>query len=70
MSDTGTGWGKFDDDEPLKCKLCEEEVLESLLHKCPMCHGWYCEKCEINVGGKKFCSKDCGMLFYWGDDDD
>lgn len=62
------GWGAFDDDEPPKCKVCDQVVHESLLHKCPMCHGFYCDDCAHNHGGKYFCGKDCGMLFYWGDE--
>jgi len=49
------------------CGLTEDQID---LHKCPMCHHWYCDECEVVQNGKRFCSKHCSAYFFWGDEDD
>jgi hypothetical protein len=68
----------FDDDDEQQalgekgeyCEVCGAKERLMTLIKCPMCHKYFCEKCQVNFGGKTFCSDFCGQEFFFGGDDD
>ena len=52
------------------CEICGAKERLITLNKCPMCHKYFCEKCQINFGGKTFCSDFCGQEFFFGGDEE
>jgi hypothetical protein len=37
---------------------------------CPTCHSKVCLEHAFSLSGKRFCSKECGQLFFFGDTED
>ena len=54
----------------MTCTVCDEPFEESSLQRCPMCHKMFCERCERNKGGKRFCSQNCAEFFYHYEEED
>jgi hypothetical protein len=53
--------------EERRCCVCKESEDNTTLHKCPMCLRWFCEDCEVNTSGRKFCSRTCSDYFFFGE---
>ena len=52
-----------------KCHHCGATEEEKTIKKCVMCFRMYCTDCEVDRGGRKFCSKHCSDFFFFGDED-
>jgi hypothetical protein len=52
------------------CYRCEEPVEGSPLHKCPVCHKWFCEEHGYTMSGRSFCSSGCAQYFFFSEPDD
>ena len=55
--------------EESKCGHCGISEEERELKKCLMCFRVHCVECEYNRNGRPFCSKQCSLLFFFGDED-
>ncbi len=51
------------------CGHCGISEEERELKKCIMCFRRYCVECEYDHSGRPFCSKQCSLLFFFGDED-
>ena len=55
---------------PLICGACGR-MVDLELPKCAACQKYTCDLCEFRVGGKQYCSRDCGVrYFFWSEDED
>ena len=66
---------RFEDEEvkdnPLQCLVCERVCDPSeLLTKCPACGKRFCEFCVFRVGGREYCSRSCGIRYFFASDDE
>jgi hypothetical protein len=52
------------------CQLCGKEASPWALTTCPICSKTICRKCGVFDYGRTFCSRDCAILFFHGDDED
>lgn len=43
---------------------------EQWLHKCPVCHNYFCDEHAALVSGRRFCSPGCADYFFYEDPDD
>lgn len=50
------------------CVHCGD--TERLLERCVICHSSFCLRCAHRNHGKRFCSRPCAEVFFFGDDDD
>jgi hypothetical protein len=67
-------WDDLDDapkENVLLCAKCER-IEEFELPKCSACTKRFCDFCVFRVGGKEYCSRECGIRYFFGggDDDD
>lgn len=53
-----------------RCEVCGREASAWALTMCPMCAKVVCRKCGYFEFGRTFCSRDCAILFFHGDDED
>lgn len=56
-----------------RCHACEREGREdraTRLIVCPVCHRKVCSEHAFSLSGKKFCTRGCAELFYFGDPDE
>jgi len=56
-------------ESPLQCRVCER-VTETELPKCPACARRFCDFCVFRVGGKEYCSRECGVRYFFASDDE
>jgi hypothetical protein len=54
----------------MECVTCQKDEREVTLSKCPICFKLICVECARHEYGRKFCSKRCADLFFFGDDED
>ena len=56
--------------EARTCSKCgaSEDVLKH--ERCRICFKNFCAECASRMGGERFCSESCSMLFFHGEDDD
>jgi hypothetical protein len=52
------------------CQVCERDDRELRLVTCPICHARVCLEHSHSLSGKRFCSKACAQLFFFGDTED
>jgi hypothetical protein len=54
------------------CVGCGATEAEKHLERCSICHRHFCADCAHRaLGGRKFCSPECGRTYYFqGDSDD
>ena len=64
------------DDEPgerkenvHQCGVCER-IEEFPLSRCNACRKRFCEFCVFRIGGHEYCSRDCGIRFFFASDDE
>jgi hypothetical protein len=59
-------------DSDRTCVGCGAIEAEKHLERCSICHRHFCPDCAHRaLGGRKFCSPDCGRTYYFqGDSDD
>ncbi|HPW54542.1 MAG TPA: hypothetical protein PLP31_02305 [Thermoanaerobaculaceae bacterium] len=53
-----------------RCEVCGREFSAWALIACPICAKVVCRKCGYFDYGRTFCSRDCAILFFHGDDED
>jgi hypothetical protein len=44
------------------CKLCEQIFALHEIRRCPVCHTYFCRTCGVIAGGRRFCSRGCGLF--------
>jgi hypothetical protein len=55
-----------------RCMVCfrqpvPQALFPDFLAQCPMCGGWFCNRCGVKRGGREFCGSRCGdTYFYFG----
>ncbi len=62
------------DDEPSTeeriCERCRRDCEPIEIEKCPICAKRFCNQCAHRLGSNRYCSRNCGETFYYGDEDD
>lgn|GEM_PF-808235 len=53
-----------------RCEVCGREASAWALVACPICAKVVCRKCGHYDFGRTFCSRECAILFFHGDDED
>lgn len=51
------------------CSVCER-VEETPLPRCKACNRRYCEFCVFRVGGGEYCSRECGIRYFFASDEE
>jgi hypothetical protein len=52
-----------------RCAVCEKDLDQARLIKCPMCFKYVCEEHLHRMAGREFCSVGCAQYFFFGDED-
>lgn len=52
------------------CSLCERPDAVVTLKKCPICFKMVCVDCAYRDMGRYFCSRNCSILFFWGEEEE
>jgi hypothetical protein len=65
----------FRDEEPedlkaaaLLCSRCERMCEPQELQVCSTCRKKFCNACHYRVGGRDYCNRACGDVFFFGGD--
>ena len=53
-----------------ECAQCGIGEDDAYLFKCPTCHKMVCEECRFMKSGQTFCTRACGEMFFYQDEDD
>jgi len=52
------------------CVHCGLLAGDGMLERCVSCRSHFCQRCAHRWNGKRFCSRACAELFFFGDEDD
>ncbi len=55
-------------DNALICAICERMCDPPEIQTCVNCHKRFCNYCNYRLGGKDYCSRMCGEIFFFGGD--
>jgi hypothetical protein len=53
-----------------ECNVCHKSESDTRLHKCPICHKYFCEDHAHHRSGLWFCSSGCAEYFFFSDPDE
>jgi hypothetical protein len=56
--------------EGTTCVVCEIQRDATQLHRCRCCRRMFCSDCSHVTKMGRFCSRECGDIFFYGDDED
>lgn len=51
------------------CGACGASDGASLIERCVSCRSHFCMRCAYRWHGKRFCSRPCAEVFFFGDGD-
>lgn len=54
--------------EELVCSRCERLCDPIEVQRCPTCNHLFCIYCNYRIGGREYCSRGCGDVFFFGGD--
>lgn len=54
----------------LACRVCHRHPPDVRLEICPVCHARTCLEHSFRRSGKKFCSKECAIWFFHGEEEE
>lgn len=54
--------------DALICSKCERLCDPPEIQKCVNCNKKFCNFCTYRLGGKDYCSRSCGEVFFFGGD--
>jgi hypothetical protein len=57
-------------EETTTCVVCGIERGVTQLHRCRSCRRAYCAGCAFKSRVGHFCSKECGDIFFYGEQED
>jgi hypothetical protein len=65
----------WDDDDapkenPAQCRVCDRIVEGETLPKCRACGRRFCDFCVFRVGGGEYCSRECGVRYFFSSDEE
>ena len=53
-----------------RCVHCGKTRVETTLHKCSVCHKYYCDEDAYRAAGRAFCSRPCSDYFFFGGEEE
>ena len=56
--------------EERRCVGCGDTEEMAHLERCVVCGRWHCPDCAYKAMGRRFCSQNCSVQFYYGEIDD
>ena len=64
-------WDELEErkENAFECRVCER-IVEMELPRCRACRRRYCEFCVFRVGGGEYCSRECGIRYFFASDDE
>lgn len=52
------------------CEICSVERGAAQLQRCKICHKTFCGDCAYSAPSGRFCSRECGDIFFFGIDEE
>jgi len=52
------------------CSTCADTEEMAHLDRCVVCGRWFCPDCSYKAMGRRFCSQNCSIQYYYGEIDD
>jgi hypothetical protein len=52
------------------CERCQRSCEAFEIAQCPICRKPFCIYCAYHIGGRAYCGRDCGNVFFFGSEDE